>query len=105
MFFAGITVQGWTSVHKVKTGMETADLFGFLTCEPNAEVGGVHEKAMPVILNTTDEVQTWLTASANDALQLQRPLPDGTLRIVARGERRGDPPEAVAAALSQGSLL
>ncbi|AIQ89598.1 protein of unassigned function [Methylobacterium oryzae CBMB20] len=26
------------------------DLFAFLTIEPNAEVGAVHPKAMPVIL-------------------------------------------------------
>ncbi len=40
---------------------------------------------MPVILTTPDEVDRWLTASANEALALQRPLPDGTLAIVARG--------------------
>lgn len=70
--------------------METSDLFGFLTCQPNADVAGTHEKAMPVILTTEDEVMTWLTAPANDVPKLQRPLPDGALKIVARGERRGE---------------
>jgi putative SOS response-associated peptidase YedK len=30
-------------------------------------------------------IETWMTAPPDDALKLQRPLPDGTLRIVARG--------------------
>jgi putative SOS response-associated peptidase YedK len=36
-------------------------------------------------LTTPDEVKTWMTAPADEALKLQRPLADGTLRIVARG--------------------
>ena len=59
--------------------------FAFLTCEPNAMVGAVHPKAMPVILTTPDEVETWMTAPADEVLKLQRPLPDGSLRVVARG--------------------
>jgi putative SOS response-associated peptidase YedK len=40
---------------------------------------------MQVILTTPDEVETWMTAPRDDALKLQRPLPDGTLKMVARG--------------------
>ena len=40
---------------------------------------------MPVILTTPDEVDTWMTAAPDEALKLQRPLPDGALRIIARG--------------------
>lgn len=83
-FFAGIWTN-WTSVRKVAEGETTNDLYGFLTTEPNAEVGGVHPKAMPVILRTGEEIETWLTAPADEALKLQRPLPNGSLRIVARG--------------------
>src|SRR3978361_896777 len=54
-FFAGLTTKG-TSVRKVKEGETTNDLFGFLTTEPNAEVGALHPKAMPVILRTPEEV-------------------------------------------------
>ena len=88
-FFAGIWVPQWTSVRKVRTGPETIDLFGFLTTEPNAEVGAVHPKAMPVILRTPGEVEAWLTApTVADAIALQKPLPDGYLRIVARGTKQ-----------------
>jgi putative SOS response-associated peptidase YedK len=40
---------------------------------------------MPVILTTPQEVETWMTAPPDEALKMQRPLPDGSLRIVARG--------------------
>jgi putative SOS response-associated peptidase YedK len=82
--FAGIWTN-WTSVRKVKEGETTNDLYAFLTTEPNAEVGAIHPKAMPVILTTPDEVETWMTASPDEALTLQRPLPEGALKIVARG--------------------
>lgn len=85
-FFAGIRTE-WTSVRKLKEGEVTADLFGFLTCPPNAEVAPVHPKAMPVILTKPDEWQRWLTAPVSEALRLQRPLPDGILQIVAEGVR------------------
>lgn len=82
--FAGIWTN-WTSVRKVKEGETTNDIFAFLTTEPNAEVGAIHPKAMPVILTTRNEVETWMTGPSDEALKLQRPLPDGALRIVARG--------------------
>ena len=88
-FFAGLWTH-WTSVRKVKEGETTDDFYAFLTTTPNAEVKAIHPKAMPVILTTQAEVDTWLTASTKDALALQRPLPDGALRIVARGDRTGD---------------
>lgn len=60
---------------------------GFLTTEPNAVVAPIHPNAMPVILITPAEVGLWLAAEAPKALELQRPLPDDALRIVASGEK------------------
>lgn len=86
-FFAGIWTR-WTSVRKLKEGETTNDLFAFLTSDANAEVGAIHPKAMPVILTSGQEIETWMTAPAKEALTLQRPLPDASLKIVARGEKQ-----------------
>lgn len=84
-FFAGIWTN-WTSVRKVKEGEVNADIFAFLTTEPNAIVRPVHAKAMPVILTTQDEIDAWLTAPIEEALYLQRPLPDDAISIVPMPE-------------------
>jgi hypothetical protein len=43
---------------------------------------------MSVILTTDDEVDVRLNAPVAVALELQRPLADGKLKIVARGGRQ-----------------
>jgi putative SOS response-associated peptidase YedK len=91
--FAGIWTR-WTSVRKVREGETTNDVFAFLTINPNLEVGAIHPKAMPVILRSPEEVDTWMAAPIADALKLQRPLPDGALRIVARGVKEDAGPGA-----------
>jgi putative SOS response-associated peptidase YedK len=95
-FFAGICTT-WTSTRKLAEGEVTVDLFGFLTTDANAEVGAVHPKAMPVILTRDEELDAWLEAPWPEAARLQRPLPDGSLRIVARGERKDEAAVAEAA--------
>ncbi|KPF78340.1 hypothetical protein IP88_04095 [alpha proteobacterium AAP81b] len=90
LFFAGIWTH-WTSTRKLAEGEISCDLFAFLTTDANAEVGAIHPKAMPVILTERDQWETWLTAPWPEACKLQRPLPDGTLNIVARGEKLDGP--------------
>lgn len=67
---------------------------GFLTTDANDIVGAVHPKAMPVILTEPEDIETWMSAPAENALRLQRPLPEGELTIVARGDRKDQPLEA-----------
>ena len=93
-FFAGIWSR-WTSVRKVQEGEVTADLFGFLTTEPNAEIAAIHPQAMPAILMTEEEREIWLRAPWSEASALQRPLPDGALQVVLRGEKQDGAMELV----------
>ena len=95
--FAGVW-RPWTGVRGTKADPVEGEhrLFSFLTCEANAVVAPVHPKAMPVILTTQVEIDTWMAAPAEVALQLQRPLPDDTLTIVARGERKDETGEIAA---------
>jgi putative SOS response-associated peptidase YedK len=48
---------------------------------------------MPVVILTEpEEWETWLTAPAEEALKLPRPLPDDALHVVAKGERNDEAP-------------
>lgn len=82
--FAGIW-RLWTGERKGETGEHR--LFSFLTTDSNDVVRPIHAKAMPVLLTTDDEWDTWLNGSVNEATALQRPLPNELLRIVATGEK------------------
>ena len=83
-FFAGIHARHWSCVRKIKAGMETCDLFAFLTTDPSEPVKSVHPEAMPVILTEPDELEAWITAPWEIARELQRPLRDGTLTVMER---------------------
>ena len=87
--FAGIFTP-WRGARGPKSAPIVGDheLFGFLTTDPNAVVAPIHPKAMPVILTTPEEVQLWLMADPAKALELQRPLPDDALKIVASGDKK-----------------
>lgn len=81
MFFAGFWTP-WRGVRRVRDGEREYELFGFLTTSPNEIVFPIHEKAMPTILTTPEEVDLWLTGEWGDVKHLQRPLPGNMLVMV-----------------------
>lgn len=93
-FFAGI----WTPhacVRMISRGWEEIEAYGFLTTDAAEPVKTFHKKAMPVILTEAADVDLWLSGAPWDEVKhLQRPLPDGTLKIVARGVRKDEPVSA-----------
>ena len=66
-FFAGIWTR-WKSVRKAKEGETENDICAFLTTKPNAVVRPIHQKAMPVILTTANEIETWMSAPTKIAI-------------------------------------
>jgi putative SOS response-associated peptidase YedK len=94
--FAGLWTP-WRGVRGPKSAPVEGEheLFGFLMTEPNAVVAPIRPKAMPVILTNPAEIDLWLAADAAKALELQRPLRDDVLKIVASGEREDRAPVLV----------
>ena len=79
----------------VREGETTSDLYGFLTTDANKEVAQYHDKAMPVILRTPDEVEEWFALPVKEikAFQERKKLPDGSLMLVST-DLKWDPPGA-----------
>lgn len=104
-FFAGAWLPQWTSVRMVREGETTNDLYAFMTTKANDEVGKVHDKAMPVILRTPEEVERWFTIPYPEiAKGMQLPLPNGSLKVVNIGAKQ-DGVETEPPAPTQASLF
>jgi putative SOS response-associated peptidase YedK len=69
---------------------EEGPRFAFLTCAPNAVVGRVHPKAMPVILRPGEPFDRWLSADGAGAAAMQTALADEAMRELA-GDDAGEP--------------
>lgn len=84
--FAGIW-RPWTGARGPKKAPIEGDhrVYAFLTTDANGLVGPIHAKAMPVILRTPEEMAQWLTVPIDEALKMQRPLPDDAIKVVATG--------------------
>ena len=89
MFFAGIW-RSWTGTRGTKAEQAIGNhmIFSFLTTDANSVVSSVHPKAMPVLLLTEEDRETWLRGSFAQVLALQRPAPDSAIRVVATGEKQ-----------------
>lgn len=70
-------------MRKVKDGLTTDDLYGFLTTDPNNLAKPIHDKAMPVLLLTKEEADIWMTAPWEEAKDLARSLPDNALIVIS----------------------
>ena len=53
----------------------------FLTCAPNAMVGAVHPRAMPVMLRPADAI-AWIDHDRESACALAQPFPDADMRRI-----------------------
>lgn len=82
--FSPASWREWTGdVGTIKEpNVGTHRLFSFLTTEPNGVVAPVHDKAMPVLLLTPDDVVQWLQGTPSQALELQRPANDDVLIVL-----------------------
>jgi hypothetical protein len=98
--FAGIWCS-WTGARGMKANPVEGDhtLFGFPTCDANDVVGAVHPKAMPVVLTTEAEIEQWMSAAAEEALNgatatvptKPAPLPAAMRRLHRQGVYQIDP--------------
>jgi putative SOS response-associated peptidase YedK len=82
-FFAGIW-RPWYGDRGTKKAPNVGDhrLFSIMTTEPNGIVAPFHEKAMPVMLMTPEDVARWLDGdSVADAVEMQKRAPDDALVV------------------------
>lgn len=67
------------------------DVYAFLTTTPNSLVAIVNHERMPVVLNSAEACELWLTGSNDAAFALAREYPPEQMRIVREGFDKADP--------------
>jgi putative SOS response-associated peptidase YedK len=101
-FFVGVWLPSWSSVRKVKTGMETIDVFAFRTCDPDSQVRTIHPQAMPVILISSEELEVrWHALERCEASSVA----SFSWFLGGRGPRRLTDPSELTATPNQGTQL
>jgi hypothetical protein len=78
-------------------------LFTFLTTSANKIVEPGHAKAMPVLLLTDADIETWLTAPTDEASKLQKPAPDDAVVVLPEEEKAAKRPVCPPASVVAGS--
>jgi putative SOS response-associated peptidase YedK len=68
----------------------TQDVYSIVTTEPNQLTATINHERMPVLLSNDDEIETWLKASAQEAMELARQYPADRISIVQSGADRED---------------
>jgi putative SOS response-associated peptidase YedK len=53
-----------------------------MTTEPNAVVEPIQNKAMPVLLAKSAEIECWLGGTRAEALALQKPMPNDVVELM-----------------------
>ena len=67
------------------------DVYAFLTTTPNSLVATINHERMPVMLNSAEACETWLTGADDAAFALAREYPPEQMRIVREGFDKSDP--------------
>ncbi len=82
--------RGWRG--KLKADGEDLEMavVAIVTTRPNTLVASVHPARMPVMLLESEDCDTWLDGSPQQALELARPFPAEAMAIVAKGETHDD---------------
>ena len=86
-FFAGIWREWQGDVGTIKQpNVGLHRLYAIFTTEPNGVVQPIHDKAIPVMLMTAQDVDAWLKGPLEEALKLQKPRADEKIVITPYDE-------------------
>jgi putative SOS response-associated peptidase YedK len=87
--FAGIWRRHRGPVKKDGPVVEL-DVYAFMTTTPNTLVATVNHERMPVLLTRSDEFDTWMRGSTQEAMALAREYPPEQMQIVQTSYEKED---------------